>query len=112
MPKSNPLGLAIGSRVWVFGRNDTPSLMSVRSETSRSWVLSDGTKVPKSYTSTVFEVFPSLGPTRRYYLTREAANIALLHRMRWKMGGRVRECGDADILRTVAAALGMPVEVE
>lgn len=110
--KRNPLGLAIGSTVWVFGRNDTPTLMTVESETTRSWVLSDGTKVPKSYSATVFEVFPKFGSTQRYYLTREAANAAFLHRMRWKMGDRVRECGDADILRTVAKALGMPTEVE
>lgn len=107
---SNPHGLAVGSTVWAFGRADAPTAYAITSETSRSWVTADGQKIPKSHAEPIFEA-NGIMITVRYCLTREAADALLLERMRWKMGQAIRENTDTNVLRLVAAALGMPTGV-
>lgn len=104
--------LKVGSPVWVFSSDDTPEIECIASETSRSWVVSNGTKVPKSLTADVYDVNPGFGCTRRHCLTRSAADAMLLERSKWAMINRLKECSDPAALRTIAAALGLPASVE
>lgn len=111
--KTNPFGLSIGATVWVFGRGDTPEIVRVAGETTRSWVLSDGEKVPKSFDGPlpIYDIQLKYGAMQRYCLTRDAADALLLERARWTMTERIRTCGDVATLRKVAEALGMPTGV-
>jgi hypothetical protein len=104
--------LGIGSTVWRFGRNDMPTALRVTSETTRSWVLADGQKVPKSCPDPIVNVSPKFGATLRYCLTREAADAMALERSRWEMAERIKRCTDVATLRTIAATLGMTTGVQ
>lgn len=108
---TNPLNLAVGSPVWMFGRNDSPELFAISSETSRSWIVND-VKIPKSQTAPIYDYNPGFGSSQRYCLTRAAADALFLERQRWILSRRVQECADASVLKAVAAALGLPTGVD
>ena len=109
---TNPYGLSVGSPIWVFGREDTPRVERIVSATSRSWVLRDGTKIPKAHPDPVFTVQPTFGAMQRYCLTKEAADEMFVVRQNWRMAERVRYSSDAAMLRKVASALGLPVSID
>lgn len=110
--KEDRIPLAVGSTVWLFGSGDTAQRLSVKEETSRSWVLSDGAKVPKSCATDVYEVH-GWNCLLRYCLTRDAADRVLMERSRYWMSTKVRDVRvDTDVLKQIAKLLGLPSGVE
>lgn len=110
--KDARIPLAIGATVWRFVTKNTPDRLTVAGETPRSWVLSDGTKIPKSQTEPVFTVKGFGFRDSRYHLTREAADETFLL---WNWAGiveKVRTTSDIETRRAVAKLIGVPSGVE
>lgn len=113
--KEDRIPLAVGSTVWRIDYGGPGSLtvargVKVESETRMSWVLTNGVKVPKTQAEPILDV--SGFRTTTYALTRETAEKILLRQARWRMASIIQECGDPDVLRKVADALGVTVTVE
>lgn len=110
--KEDRIPLAVGATVWLFGSSDNANRLSVKEETSRSWVLSDDAKVPKSCATDVYEV-QGWNCLLRYCLTREAADRVLLERSRQRMAYKLREMPlSTAVLKQIATLLGLPSGVE
>jgi hypothetical protein len=109
MATKNPHNMSVGATVWRNDRSANMVPLKVASETTRSWILSDGVKVPKTHADPVFRFSSGSGWGRRYCLTREAAETMALEGARWKMSAAVTACKDLRVLRLVAEALGMDV---
>lgn len=110
--KEDRIPLALGARVWLYGTNDTPAQLRVLDETPRSWVLSDGAKVPKSTTTDIYEA-RGWNCLLRYCLTRDAADRVLMERSRHRLSAAVRDGGTStDVLKQIATLLGLPSGVE
>lgn len=110
--KEARIPLAVGARVWLFASGDTAQRLSVKEETTRSWVLSDGAKVPKSCATDIYEV-RGWNCLLRYCLTRDAADRILMERSRHRVSAAIRDgATPTDVLKQIATLLGLPSGVE
>ena len=113
--KDDRIPLAVGAKVWRIDWGDPGDLteahaVKVQGETRMSWVLTNGVKIPKTWSQPRFDVEGFR--TTPYCLTREAAEAMLLHHNRNKLGSMVLVCTDDAVPRNVAEALGVNLSVE
>lgn len=101
--------LAVGSTVWRQD-NDRLTPILVTGATTRSWVLADGAKIPKTTETPEFSV--KGWRTTYYLLTRDAAEHKALDRLRWKLADAIQRTRDYDLLRSVATAVGIDFKVD
>ncbi|WNM70195.1 hypothetical protein [Myxococcus phage Mx1] len=107
------LKLSIGDTVWCISpSNGVAEVLTVEDSTSRSYILSDGQKIPKNHDKPSLWVQPNFGGGSLYCFSREEAVKAKALRMAYELSSEVRKCQDVDKLMAVAKIFDIEVGVD